>query len=106
MRAGKKRFAIGAAVRCRGIIGRADPNGTVTRKAAHMARRKKKALPQLLLWDRRQQARFIESVERLQGLVGDLEVLLAAPKRRRAAAIKTNETRKADTPEVVNGLPT
>jgi len=49
----------------------------------------------LLVWDPKQQARFIESVERLVGLVGDLQILLETPKRRRAAVVKANETRTA-----------
>ncbi len=59
--------------------------------------KKRRALPRtLLLWDPRQQARFIEAVERMQSLIGDLTVLLEKPKRRRAAAIKANQTRKEE----------
>lgn len=67
-----------------------------------MKRRKKAALPCLILWDRRQQARFIEAVERLQSLVNDLDVLLAAPKRRSAAAKAANATRAAAAIEAAN----
>lgn len=58
-----------------------------------MAKRKKRAVPSMILWDRRQQQRFVEAVERFVSLVGDLEVLLAAKKRRSAAAFKAHETR-------------
>jgi len=59
-----------------------------------MARRKRKAIPIMLLWDRKSQERFITSVERLTSLVNDLDVLLAAKKRRSAAAAKANHTRQ------------
>ncbi len=60
-----------------------------------MKKRKRKQVPLMILWDRRSQVRFVEAVERFVGLVGDLEVLLAAPKRRSAAAKAANETRRA-----------
>lgn len=58
-------------------------------------------MPSMILWDRRQQMRFIDAVERFVSLVGDLEVLLAAKKRRSAAAHKAHETRNAQ----ANGSP-
>lgn len=60
-----------------------------------MRKRLKKSLPVMILWDRRQQRRFVEAVERLCSIVGDLEVLLAAKKRRGDAATRANATRKA-----------
>lgn len=57
-------------------------------------RKRKRAVPVMILWDRRQQARFIDAVERLNSLAQDLEVLLAAKKRRSAAATKANDTRR------------
>lgn len=47
----------------------------------------------MILWNRKEQTRFIEAVERLVSLVNDLDVILRTPKKRRAAAIKANATR-------------
>lgn len=58
-------------------------------------RKRKSSVPILLCWSKRDQLRFVEAVERFQSLVNDLEVVLAAPKRRSEAARKANETRKA-----------
>jgi hypothetical protein len=63
----------------------------------HMGKRKRKrSMPAMILWDRRQQARFIEAGKRLVSLVGDLEILLAAKKRRSRAASKANKTRRSE----------
>jgi hypothetical protein len=52
-----------------------------------MAKRRRKNPPRLLLlFDPKSQERFIGAVERLAGLVNDLERILAPVKRRRAAA--------------------
>lgn len=59
-------------------------------------RKSKRSMPVLLCWSKRDQLRFIEAVERFQSLVNDLELILAAPKRRSEAARKANETRKAN----------
>ncbi len=50
-----------------------------------MKRRKKPSTPLLLFWSKRDQSRFIETVERLCSLVNDLETVLA-PRKRKAAA--------------------
>lgn len=68
-----------------------------------MAKRKRKQLPVMLLWDRKSQVRFIEAVEKLVGLVGDMEMILAAPKRRREAAVKANRTRSLAADQVGAG---
>jgi hypothetical protein len=52
-----------------------------------MKRKKRRISPVMILWDRRQQQRFIEAVERLASMIGDLEILLAAKKRRQPAKI-------------------
>lgn len=62
-----------------------------------MKRRKaRKSLPVMLLWSKREQLRFVEAVERFVSLVGDLEVLLAAKKRRSEIATRAAEQRKAN----------
>lgn len=58
-------------------------------------RKRRRSMPVMILWDRRQQERFITAVERLVSLVGDLEVMLATKKRRSAAATKANGTKAA-----------
>jgi hypothetical protein len=50
-----------------------------------MARRRKTSPPLAIFWTRRDQRRFIDAVERLVGLVGDLKVLLEEKKRTRRA---------------------
>lgn len=47
-----------------------------------MAKRRKKAVPLMLFWNRRDQVRFIETVERLCSAVNDLTVQVAELKRR------------------------
>jgi hypothetical protein len=49
-----------------------------------MTKRRKKPVPIMLFWSKAEQKRFIGAVERLVGLVGDLEVILMTSKRRRA----------------------
>lgn len=51
-----------------------------------MKKRKRNSVPIMLLWSKRDQARFIDAVERMQSLVNDLERVLLPAKRRRAAA--------------------
>lgn len=51
-----------------------------------MARKKKKGVPLMLIWSRRDQQRFIEAVERFQSLVNDMERVLEPVKRKKAAA--------------------
>lgn len=51
-----------------------------------MKRRRKIAAPRLLFWNVRDQARFIENVERLGGVVNDLERVLEPAKRKKKAA--------------------
>lgn len=68
-----------------------------------MAKRKRKSVPVMLFWNKRDQIRFIENVERLGGLVNDLAVLVDKQKRRSQAAHKANETRKASA-EVEGGV--
>lgn len=60
-----------------------------------MKKRRKvtRQMPTLILWDRRQQLRFIEAVERLSSLVNDLTILVDKKKRRSAAASAANATR-------------
>lgn len=60
-----------------------------------MGRRRRRATPQMILWDRKQQQRFVDAVEKLVSFTNDLCALLAAKKRRSAAAFKANETRRA-----------
>lgn len=43
-------------------------------------KRRKKPVPLMLFWSKREQARFIQAVERFQGIVGDLETALTALK--------------------------
>ena len=57
-------------------------------------RRQNRSLPTMLLWDRRQQIRFIEAVERFQSLVNDLTVLVDKKRRRSQAATLANQTGK------------
>ena len=59
-----------------------------------MARRVKRSMPVMILWDRKQQRRFVEAVEKLVSLTNDLETLLAAKKRRSNAATQANQTRR------------
>lgn len=49
-------------------------------------KRRKRSVPVMLFWNRRDQARFIETVERLASLVNDLEKVLAPAKRKKLAA--------------------
>ena len=46
-------------------------------------RRRKASIPSMLVWNRRDQLRFIEAMERFASLVNDLERILAPVKRRR-----------------------
>lgn len=62
-----------------------------------MKKRKKRSMPVMIIWDRRQQQRFVEAVERLVSIAGDLEVMLSAKKKRSAAAYKATATRAAAT---------
>lgn len=48
-----------------------------------MKRKRKQPVPIMLLWSRADQRRFIDAVEELVALVGDLRVELEAAKRRR-----------------------
>lgn len=74
-----------------------------------MAKRKKREMLVWVMWDRRLQTRLEDAVEALQAIAGDLGVILAAKKRRSAAAQKANATRKAargNSPENTStGLP-
>jgi hypothetical protein len=55
-------------------------------EAITMKRKKRRtSMPVLLCWTKRDQLRFIDAVERFQSLVNDLETILAAAKRKRAA---------------------
>ncbi len=47
-----------------------------------MARKRKKSPPLAIFWTRRDQLRFIDAVEKLVGLVGDLTLLLERHKRK------------------------
>lgn len=67
-----------------------------------MKRKGKRSIPVMILWDRKQQQRFVEAVERLVSFTNDLEVLLAAKKRRSAAAHKAVASR--DSAKIVNGV--
>jgi hypothetical protein len=51
------------------------------------ARKKKRGVPLLIFWSKREAMRFSENVERFASLVNDMEAILAAPKRKRAASI-------------------
>lgn len=42
---------------------------------------KRRQVPIMLLWSKREQLRFIDAIERLVSIVGDLEILIAARKR-------------------------
>jgi hypothetical protein len=57
-----------------------------------MSKRRKRSVPNMLFWNRRDQQRFIEAVERLCSAVNDLERILAPAKRRRAAKERPLET--------------
>jgi len=61
-----------------------------------MPKRRKRSVPIMLFWSRCEQRRFIESVERMQSLVNDLEKVLEPAKRRKLANSKTRD-------EQVNG---
>lgn len=50
-----------------------------------MAKRSRRSVPVMLFWSKREQARFIENVERFAGLVNDLERVLAPVKRKKLA---------------------
>ncbi len=52
-----------------------------------MAKRRKQPVPIMLLWSKREQARFSEAVEKLVGQVGDLEILLSKPRAKLAAQV-------------------
>lgn len=54
-------------------------------------KRSRKTVPIMLLWSKRDQARFIDAVERFQALTNDLEKILEPMKRRRAAKTKPAE---------------
>ena len=69
-----------------------------------MAKRRRRSMPAMILWDRRQQERFITAVERLVSIANDLEVLLAVKKRRSVAATKANETRRVAKVEAVPAM--
>jgi len=60
-----------------------------------MKRKRKRStrMPTLILVDRREYVRFLESIERLNSLVNDLSILVDTKKRRSAAAAKANQTR-------------
>jgi len=48
-----------------------------------MKRRKKNPRPLCVIWNARDQRRFIDAVEKFAGLVGDMTILLEAAKRRK-----------------------
>jgi len=53
-----------------------------------MTKRKRKSVPLMLFWSKRDQQRFIESIEKLVALVNDLEKIVEPAKRRKAAKQK------------------
>jgi hypothetical protein len=61
-----------------------------------MAKRKRTSPPQILLWSRRDQARFVQAVEHLVSEVNDLRVLVVQMRADvdRLAAVPTRRGRK------------
>jgi hypothetical protein len=57
--------------------------------------KRRKQTPLMLLWSRQDQRRFIDAVERLAGLVNDLESLLNEPKQRAKKAAATRRAKEA-----------
>ena len=60
-----------------------------------MVKRKRRPVPIMLLWSRQEQRRFIDAVERLVAAIGDLESILAEPKRRAKLAAATRKAKEA-----------
>jgi prophage DNA circulation protein len=58
-----------------------------------MATRKKRQTPIMLLWSKQEQRRFVDAVERLISAIGDLQMVLAEPKRRAEAANNTRNVK-------------
>lgn len=52
-----------------------------------MKRRRKPSMPSMLFWNRRDQANFIANVERLGGVLNDIERVLEPAKRKKKAAV-------------------
>jgi hypothetical protein len=48
-----------------------------------MKRKRKKSVPILLFWSKRDQRRFIDAVEKFCGLVNDMERIMAPRKRKK-----------------------
>jgi len=55
-----------------------------------MKKRRRQSVPMMLFWNKRDQLRFIENVERLASLVNDLETIVLPAKRRRQAKTDPN----------------
>ena len=60
-----------------------------------MVKRRKRPVPIALLWTRRDQLRFTDTVERLVSVVGDLVVIVEDLKRQRAAAPRPRRVKAA-----------